>query len=59
MKTHLTYGVIIGILIAVVGFHGYEVYQIKKATIQNQTVINEIVAFLNKNSAPVEPTPAK
>jgi len=49
-KTTLAYGILLGALISITSFHAYEVYQIRKVTIQNQSTINQIVNFINANT---------
>ena len=46
---------ILGIVLTAFSFHAYELYQIRKVTIENSTAIQEIVKFINENTKPVTP----
>ena len=46
MKQKIIY-ILIGIAIAVFGFHAYTIYQVRKQTIINTQNIQQIINFLN------------
>lgn len=58
MKDKIT-GIIIGVCIAVTGFHVWFYYQIAKQTNINTDAIGQIISFINKNTAPQSATSDK